>query len=483
MNQGDTRLKINADEIRATVDQVRQLIREETGLSPAIRASLEMLLLVVTVLLNRVGLNSRNSSVPPSKDPNRNKPNDDPNSNDTKNKPGGQRGHKGSTLDPIADPDEVVILKLDPATLPKGQYREDGFETRQVFDVDISVCVTEYRAQILVDQQGKRWVAPFPQDVTATTLYGSGVKANAVYMSQYQLLPYNRVEEQFRDQFQLPLSAASVFNFNRDAFVRLEFFEQWLKEQMPNLPLLHADETGINIGGKGHWLHCLSNERLTFFQAHAKRGGEAMDEMGVLPSFHGILCHDHWSPYFKYPATHALCNAHHLRELEWAAEEEKQQWAGALQIMLKEACHAKNLANGCLDPQTEQQFRERYRQILADAEQECPPPDEKDRNGKRGRLKRSKSRNLLERLCEHEYGVLLFMENPLVPFSNNQAENDVRMTKVHQKISGCFRSMEGAAIFCRVRSFLSTCRKNGVSATDALKNLFQGKWPSFMTDP
>ncbi|MEO5334998.1 MAG: transposase, partial [Magnetococcus sp. YQC-5] len=177
---------------------------------------------------------------------------------------------------------------------------------------------------------------------------------------------------------------------------------------------------------------------------------------------------------------HALCNAHHLRELEWAAEQEKQSWAKALQDLLKEASHAKNLSSGCPDPQTAQDFRERYRKILADAETECPPPNENDRNGKRGRLKRSKSRNLLERLREHEYGVLLFLDNPHVPFSNNQAENDIRMTKVHQKISGCFRSPEGAAIFCRIRSFLSTCRKNGVSATQALKDLFQGKWPDFM---
>jgi len=469
-------LRINADEIRSTVEQVRRLLHEETTISPTLRAALEMLLLVVTILLNRIGVNSRNSSKPPSDDPNRLKP---PH-NSTGNKPGGQKGHRGSNLEPVANPDEVVILKVDPATLPEGRYREDGFESRQVFDVEIKLLVTEYRAQVLVDQRGKRWVAPFPQDVTAPVQYGSSIKAGAVYMSQYQLLPYNRVEEQFGDLFQIPLSAASVFNFNQDAFNRLELFEQWLKEQLLASPLLHSDETGINIAGKGHWLHCLSNEQLTLFHAHAKRGGEAMDDLGVLPSFQGILCHDHWLPYFKYGTAHALCNAHHLRELEWAAEQEKQSWAKELQALLKEASHEKNLSTGCPDPQTSLLFRERYRKILTDAEAECPPPNEADRTGKRGRLKRTKSRNLLERLREHEHNTLRFLENPLVPFSNNQAENDIRMTKVHQKISGCFRSPEGAAIFCRVRSFLSTCRKNGISATQALKNLFEGKWPDFM---
>lgn len=469
-------MKINADEIRSTVDQVRRLLQEDATISPSLKVAMEMLLLVVTLLLNRFGLNSSNSSTRPSDDPNRKKTQRTSNGN----KPGGQKGHRGTNLEPVADPDEIVFLKVDTTALPEGVYREDGFESRQVFDVEISAVVTEYRAQALVDQSGKRWVAPFPQDVSASVQYGSSVKAGAVYMSQYQLLPYNRVEEQFGDMLQTPLSAASVFNFNLDAYNRLEPFEQWIKSKLLASPLLHADETGINIASKGHWLHCLSSDTLTFFHAHAKRGGEAMDDMGVLPVFQGILCHDHWSPYFKYGGSHALCNAHHLRELEWAAEQEKHSWAKALQDLLKEASHAKNLSSGCPDPQTAQDFRERYRRILADAETECPPPNENDRNGKRGRLKRTKSRNLLERLREHEHGVLLFLDNPHVPFSNNQAENDIRMTKVHQKISGCFRSPEGAAIFCRIRSFLSTCRKNGVSATQALKDLFQGKWPGFM---
>jgi transposase len=474
--RGDNPLKINVEEIRSKVEQIKSLLREETAISPALLVAIETLLLVITILLDQVGLNSRNSSKPPSDDPNRQKKTRTGNGN----KPGGQKGHPGSNLKPSDDPDEIVILNVDQSTLPHGVYREDGFESRQVFDVNITVNITEYRAQVLIDQQGKRWVAPFPQDVVAHVQYGSSVKASAVYMSQSQLIPYNRVEEQFSDQFQLPLSAASVFNFNKDAFDRLAPFELWAKEKLLVAPLLHADETGINIASKKHWLHSLGTDRLTLFHAHAKRGSEGMDDMGVLPLFQGILCHDHWSPYFQYGGDHALCNAHHLRELEWAAEQEKQAWAKKFQELLKEACHAKNLSTGCPDPATAQQFRERYRQILADAETECPPPDEKNRNGKRGRLKRSKSRNLLERLRKHEHGVLLFLDDPRVPFSNNQAENDIRMTKVHQKISGCFRSPEGAAIFCRVRSFLITCQKNGISGMQALRDLFQGKLPDFM---
>ncbi len=218
-------------------------------------------------------------------------------------------------------------------------------------------------------------------------------------MSQFQRLPYDRIRDHFQEQMGIPVSAGSVFNFNKEAYEKLDHFERWAKAQLAKSDLMQVDETGINLNGKRHGLHCASNSALTLLYPHTKRGTEAMDEMGVLPFF--------------LPATDA------------------ERW------------------------------RQRYRQRLEEADIECPPPDESLREaGKRGRLKRSKARNLLERL--------------------RNFENDLRMTKVQQKISGCFRSMTGAKIFCRVRSYLSTCRKQGVSATEALALLFQGKSPAFM---
>ena len=276
------------------------------------------------------------------------------------------------------------------------------------------------------------------------------------------------------------MSAGSVFNFNKEAYERLAPFEQWAKTELAKSMLMHADETGINIGGKRHWLHCASNASLTWFQPHEKRGTVAMDEMGILPFFKGTLCHDHWKPYYHYDCTHALCNAHHLRELERAWEQDQQQWARKMQVLLIDIRTAVGDAGGCLPPDEAKRWRQRYRRLLKKAETECPPPDESQRKGKRGRLKRSKARNLLERLRDFEHDVLRFMEVESVPFTNNQGENDLRMTKVQQKISGCFRSMDGAKIFCRVRSYLSTCRKQGMTATQALTLLFQGKNPDFM---
>lgn len=463
-------------DVDATIEQVKTLLAQEKDLSPALRSSLEVLLLLVTLLVNRFGLNSKNSSKPPSADPNRKKEA----RAKGERKPGGQAGRRGATLQPVADPDEVDVLKVDRSALPQGRYREIGYEARQVIDLDISRVVTEYRAQVLEDERGNRHVAPFPEGVSRPVQYGIGVKVNAVYMSQFQLIPYNRIGDHMLEQMQIPVSAGSIYNFNQEAYDRLEAFDRWGKAQLASSNLVHADETGINIGGKRNWLHSASNAEFTFFHPHSKRGGEALDEIGILPAFAGILCHDHWKPYYRYGASHALCNAHHLRELERAWEQDKQQWAKKMALLLKEINKVTLDAGGRLDDFAAGIYRKRYRALLEEAEKECPAPDESQRKGRRGRLARSKARNLLERLRDFEDDVLRFMVENEVPFSNNQAENDLRMTKVQQKISGCFRSWEGAKMFCRIRSYLSTCRKQGLSASAALRLLFEGKSPEFM---
>ena len=320
-------MTLDSISVEATLSEVKALLARETSLSPALRAALNVLLALVAALLQRVNLNSRNSSKPPSTDPNR------PKTAKPKGQrnPGGQNGHVGTTLQPVEEPDEIRLLSVDRGTLPEGDYRPAGFEKRQVFDLDISLVVTEYRAEILADSQGQRFTAPFPTGVSSRVQYGPVIKAQAVYLSQQQLLPYHRVEEYFREQLQIPISAGSLFNFNQEAFERLAAFEPWLCEQLAHAAVVHADETGININGQRQWLHCACNDRYTAFFAHPKRGTEAMDAIGILPRFHGLLCHDHWKPYFRYDCLHSLCNAHHLRELEWAFEQDGQAWAKALQ--------------------------------------------------------------------------------------------------------------------------------------------------------
>ena len=465
---------INLEE---AVKKVKDLVaREGASISPALKAGIGVLLLLISILVNRLGLNSKNSSKPPSTDPNRTK---QPRKKGDR-KPGGQPNHNGKTLRKVDDPDEIKEIPVDRSSLPDGQYHQSGYESRQVIDVDITTVVTEWRAEILEDNQGNRYVAPFPEGVTRPVQYGIGVKVNAVYMSQYQLIPYNRIEDHFSDQMQIPVSAGSIHNFNQDAFERLEPFEKWVKDQLTASDLIHCDETGVNIGGKRNWLHSTSNDEFTYYFPHAKRGCDAFNEIGILPLYKGIICHDHWKPYYQYAGLHSLCNAHHLRELERAHEQDGQQWALKMSDLLKEINNATHAAGGCLENTQSELYRKRYRELLHEAEIECPAPDETKRKGGRGKMARSKSRNLLERLRDFENDTLRFMENQIVPFSNNQAENDLRMTKVQQKISGCFRSMQGAKIFCRIRSYLSTCRKQGVAVSEALRLLFEGKLPCFM---
>ena len=434
--------------IEEAVARVRQLLADESGLSPALRAAIEVILLLVALLVERVGITSRNSSLPPSQDPNRPKKS---RQNTEGKKPGGQPGHKGHYLALTEHPDEVERLPLDRSTLPTGDYQPAAAEVRQVIDIQIRRVVTEYQAEVWVNAVGLRFVAPFPDGVNSPVQYGRSLKAQAVYLSQFQLLPYQRTEDYFADQVGIPVSAGSLVRFNAEAAQRLIPFEDWLIKKMAGEKVLHADETSVNINGKKQWLHCTGNTLYTYFSY------TAMD--------------------------HSLCNAHHLRELEKVAETEQVRWAAAMQALLCAMNQAVDKGGGRLEHAEAEAFRQQYRTLLEGAEAESPPPDESQRKpGQKGRLKRSKGRNLLERLRHFETETLRFLEDPCVPFTNNQGENDIRMTKVHQKISGCFRSQEGAVTFCRVRSYLSTCRKQGMTATEALTLLFQGTLPDFMKE-
>ena len=471
-------MKIDNIDVNKTIEGAKSLLKKEKNISPALRAVFELILVLMQAMLIRFGLNSRNSSKPPSSDPNRKKSNNNkPKSN---RKPGGQVGRKGSQLKPFDSPDEIKDLKIDKRTLPKGNYTDVGYESRQVLDFKISIHVIEYRAQVLVDQKGNKYIASFPESVIRPIQYGAKIKSTAVYMSQYQLIPYNRIEDYFSDQLGLNISTGSFFNFNQEAYKNLEVFENIVKTKLIDSARINADETGININSKRLWLHTACNDKWTYLYPHQKRGSQAMDAIGILPKFNGVLCHDHWKAYYKYDCLHALCNAHHIRELEWSASEDKQSWAKKMQSFLLKLKDKVDDAGGVLSKKHINYYIKRYRKILTEAELECPAPKVSRKKGKRGKTKKSKSRNLLERLMTYSDDVLRFMKDIDVPFTNNLGENDLRMTKVQQKISGCFRSYEGALIFCRIRSYLITCRKHNVSPTDALESLFKGKLPDFV---
>lgn len=466
------------ENLDSVTDEVQTLLDSDPNVSPALRALIILLLGFIAALSAHKGLNSRNSSKPPAADPNRLKNTRKPSGR----KPGGQPGHVGSTLELVDEPDVLCPLSIDRRTLPKGlSFTAADPERRQVFDIEVRRVVTEYQAEVLIDEHGNRYVATFPEVASSRVQYGATVKAHAVYLSQYQLLPYDRIKEYFGDQFGLPLSAGSLVNFNRQVYNKLDPWEQAVRTYLLNETVLHADETGINIGGIRVWLHVCSNAHFTYLMYHAKRGGDAMQAMDVLPNYNGVLCHDHWKAYYSEAtgAAHSLCNAHHQRELTWSFEEEKMAWAGLMYDFLKSLNIEVKKAGGVLSEARQEEVCQAYRNILHDGEADCPAPPESERKPKqRGRLKRSKSRNLLERLQAFEDDVLRFMTRADIPYTNNQGERDLRMVKVQQKISGCFRSKRGAQMFCRIRGYVSTCRKQGISATDAIKMALAGELPS-----
>jgi transposase len=461
--------KINISE---TIARIEKSLSEEKGASAEFRGLVELLLVVVKLLVERRSRSSNNSSLPPSQDPNR-KRGSKRKGKGKKRKPGGQPGHDGACLEQVEDPDFVETIEVDRKSIPPGRYKHAGYEVRQVIDVVVSREVTEYRAEVLENANGEQYVADFPEGVTSPVQYGNGVKVHSTYMSQHQLVPLLRVREHFRDQLEIELSKGSISNWNVELYRKLDPFETWARRDLINSVRNNGDETGINVDGKRLWLHTVSSEKTTLFHADEKRGQEAMDRMGILPFFKGVLMHDHWKAYFAYKCKHALCNAHHLRELEAAVEFDGQKWAKAMQDLLLEMKAAVEEEGGALSKKRANRFRKKYRRILRKAEKECP------RNLKT--RAQSKSRNLLERLRDFEKETLRFLRDRDVPFTNNLGENDIRMTKVQQKISGCFRSMDGARIFCRIRSYLITCRKRGISAGDALRMVFDGKLPSFIT--
>ena len=470
-------MKISGIDIESNIENIQAQIKADKTLSPSMRTAMDLLLLIVTLLCQRLGLNSSNSSKPPSSDPNRKK---NLKTNSTK-KSGGQKGRKGTTLPLDIAPDITHKLPVDRALLPPGNYTDKGEEIRQVVDIEFKRVVTEYRAQILEDEWGKRFVAKFPNDVKSRIQYGKGLRAHAVYLSQYQLLPYGRIREYFADQLDIPLSSGSLFNFINTAYENLEETQALaiIKANLVKEKVLHTDETGININGKRQWLHNASSLDWTYLSVHEKRGAEAMDEMGILPQFQGVMCHDHWKPYYRYKSLHALCNAHHLRELIRAYEQDGQVWAETMRVFLLELNQEVGNAGGLLSPERQGMLILNYQAMLKAGEKESPPPIQV--KGKRGRPKRTKSRNLLERLQNYESDVLRFMTDEAVPFTNNQGENDLRMAKVQQKISGCFRSENGAKMFFGLRSYLSSCKKQGISASTALTLLLNGMLPNIFT--
>ena len=454
---------------------VNAILRDQNAAQQTRIAQLEAR---IAELERQLGLNSGNSGKPPSSDGLKKKPVRVSSLRERSGKkPGGQKGHPGETLRQSETVD-ATINHFPKACAGCGEALSEAMATdhiaRQVFDLPEPqpLIVTEHRAHSCrCAACGTQTRADFPPDVKAPVQYGARIAGIVVYLLHGQFLPEKRLAALMADLFGVQLSTATIAAMSQNCAARFESFATAIYARIAAAAVKHLDETGLRIGGKTRWLHIAATVLLTFYRIASKRG--AMPE-----NLTGIALHDHWKPYYTLEGIrHALCNAHHLRELKALVEIEKEDWARKMQRLLRLACHATNLARERgkpLPPRLIALFERRYDAILTEglafhAAQPALVRPERTGNAKaRGRKRRRVGHNLLLRLGIRKQDVLRFLSDLTVPFTNNLAEQAARMMKLRQKISGGFRSAAGAADFAVIRSLLSTAKKQGWNMLDTL---------------
>ncbi len=430
------------------------------------RSEYEALLKRIEELESRLNKTSNTSSKPPSSDGlkkvvknNRERSN---------RKPGGQKGHTGRGLSLVENPDERINCKVVQANCDCGRslarIKVKHQEKRQVIDMaDVLVKVVEYLVDVKQCKCGKQHKAPC--QIEGMIQYGGKIKSFLTYLNVYQMLPMERIQELCRDLLGLSIGDGTIQSGRISCYVNLQETEEQIRQALIESEVIHTDETGIRCEGSTQWVHSCSNEKYTLYGIHKKRGNEGINSLGIMQIYKGVCVHDRWASYDKYPGcVHALCNAHLLRDLKFMQEEEGKKWAGSLIKLLQKANERKKEAT------LTNHFRTRIRNQMTDIVHRAlrKEPKEKTIEKKRGRQPKSKPIRLLEVFKNRLDDILLFLYRDEVPFDNNQAERDIRMIKLKQKISGCFRTENGARIFCRIRSYISTARKHQTNIWQAL---------------
>lgn len=471
MEQNTALLKQNAvltdqvDELNATVKELNQTIRE---------------------LKEQLGKNSNNSSKPPSSDGLRKLPADRNRSLRQKSgrKQGAQNGHAGVNLSVTAEPDYVEhhmhsdcsFCPYHDRCLEKACIRE----TRHEIDAEVSVNITAHELIVVgsCPLHGGERAGVFPSGIKATVQYGKNLQAMVVALNTVGAVSVSRTHEILGSVFNIPLSTGTIKNMVARCADSLTPTYERIRRTMAGLGLIHCDETGTRIDGKTWWVHNASDMDFTFLSVNRKRGRIGMDAAGILPDFHGIIVHDCWGSYWKYQdAIHAVCCAHLLRELNGVEENHpEQKWATQFKKLLLAMKKVKDKALAAGKDEVSyyhlHKFDKQYDEILKTAYEENPQPEPAAK--KRGRQKRGKVLNLIRRLEDHKASVCLFIRNPCVPFDNNQAERDLRMIKVKTKVSGCFRSEEGAQEYLTIMSYIGTAHKHGINAFTAIREALNG---------
>jgi len=459
--------------------------------------------------------NSQNSSKPPSSDGMKKPQATQSLREKTGRAPGGQEGHPGAGLKLTNQPDEVVILEVKNTCECGGRIIiNDGIvERRQVTDIEPSKVITiEYRAEEGVCEIcGKVHKASFPEGVNAAAVYGPVIQAVLTYMTTYQFLPLERAVEFVKEIYGIDISQGTIMRAEKEVYNKLEPVVPLIKDEVIESDVTGFDETGMRVAGSLHWLHCAATKSAVFYTMHKKRGKEGMDAAGILPNFKGTAIHDHWKAYYKYTdCSHGECNAHHLRHLVFLSDVMGQDWATEMIcLLLRIKAHvdySRLFGANELGGKDIEEYERMYRAIIASGAESigienpyktfdpdpAPDPDQMrdgamlDGNGaisppvKTKRRKKTESERMLIRLAQYELEALMFMYDFDVPFDNNIAEAGIRMPKLHQKISGCFRTEEGADVFARIRSFIGTAKKKGKNVMEGLRAVLDGHGADFL---
>lgn len=419
----------------------------------------------IKLLEKQAGKNSENSSKPPSTDVFSKKKIQN-NRVISGKKTGGQKGHKGITLNlvPTEEASEVIYLPVTGTCQCGADMSEtgakQGYSRRQVWDIpELKPYIKEYQLEKKVCSCGCKHQASC-EEAPNPIQYGVRLLAFSSYLQNQQLLPVARTQELLSDIFGFTqVSEQVILDSSKAAYDKLAEWESTQVKTLQTVPVLHADETGMRVNGVRDWGHVCCTDTLTLYQHHEKRGGKAHTAHQIIPEFKGVLVHDRYSSYNKHECLHSFCNAHLLRELK-SLMEEKQAWATEMYVLLNE------LHQGIRDSAY---LETEYPAILTRGFLVNPMPE---RINPKGKIKKTTARNLLECFRDKKTEILRFFYQENVPFDNNQAERDLRMFKLKQKISGCFRTELGARIFCRVRSLISTLKKQGKNVWNNLCHLF-----------
>lgn len=452
------------------IDELEQLVQKQTSI-------IELQSQKINELEKRLNKNSRNSSKPPSSDGLGKPARTTSLRENGKNKSGGQQGHKGGTLKQASHPDKTIrhALHFCPSCgLSLSNEAVLDVAKRQVFDIPVpKVEITEHQTETkYCSCCSKKVSSLFPETVSSPAQYGSVIRSWAVYYQNQHFIPEDRLQQLFADMYGVSLATATLANCNAVAFKRLSGFEKTTLSLAKHATVKHLDETGFRVSGKTQWLHTLSTKQLTYYHVSHKR-------KSLLDGLTGIVVHDHWRPYYQLEnVEHALCNQHHLRELKALIEHDKEEWATRMSRFLRLALRYRHWYGKQLIPEHRlNQFDKIYERIVNDGltfHQSLPPlPFQK----KRGKEKKRAGHNLLLRLKHYKQDVLRFLYNPDSPFTNNDAERDLRMVKCKQKISGGFRTSNGADQFARIRGFISTARKQGWNILDSIQAIFYQNLP------